>query len=155
MRKMRKRFCCDANRALYENYYISQSGNGIPVFEGHRGQRGHGLGSMLSGLFRGAVPMLKKGLSIFGRQALRTGLDMVNDVVEGKSFRDSARERLPEGLRAGIGEGIKSIREAMPGLSDQSGSGRLRAILLGKKRKRVKKVVKKKKKKSCGSDIFS
>ena len=130
---MRKPFCCDASRSLYENYYVSQSGNGMPVFEGHRGQRGHGLGSMLAGLFRGAIPMLKKGLSIFGRHAVKTGLEVANDMAEGRSFTESAKQRLP----AGISRGIKSIQEEWPSLSSQSGSGGLRAILGSIKRKRV------------------
>ena len=44
----RKEFCCDANKDFYEQYYANQSGSGIPVFYGALGQRGHGLGSMIS-----------------------------------------------------------------------------------------------------------
>ena len=58
----------------------------------YRGQKGHGLGSMLSGLFRSAVPMLKRGLATFGKHALKTGLEIADDVAAGKSFKDSARE---------------------------------------------------------------
>ena len=46
------------NRHLYDEYY-SQTGRGYPVYIG--GMRGAGLGSVLSGLFRSAVPLLKKG----------------------------------------------------------------------------------------------
>ena len=91
---MKRKFCCDASRGMYEDYYMLQSGSGLPVFQGSRGQRGHGLGSMLSGLFRSAVPMLKRGLATFGKHALKTGLEIAGDVVEGKSFKDSARERI-------------------------------------------------------------
>ena len=69
---MRKKFCCDASKHLYENYYVDQSGSGLPVFVGSRGQRGHGLGSILSGLFRSALPMLRRGLATFGKHALKT-----------------------------------------------------------------------------------
>ena len=55
---------------MYEDYYVSQSGNGFPVFEGYRGQSGHGLGSILSGIFRGAVPFLRRGLAFLGKQVL-------------------------------------------------------------------------------------
>jgi hypothetical protein len=105
---MRKPYCCDASRSLYENYYVSQSGNGMPIFEGHRGQRGHGLGSMLAGLFRGAIPMLKRGLAIFGKQALRSGLEVANDVAEGRDWRDSVRQHVP----VGISKGIKTFSSA-------------------------------------------
>ena len=65
------------------------------VFQGARGQRGHGIGSVLSGLFRSALPMLKN----FGRKALQTGLNVATDVVEGNSFKDSLRKRVPDGIR--------------------------------------------------------
>jgi len=53
-------FCCEASSGMYEDYYRSQIGSGLPVFEGSLGQRGHELGSMLSGLFRSAMPMIKR-----------------------------------------------------------------------------------------------
>ena len=51
----RKQFCWDASRALYEDYYTRQSGGEVRVFYGARTQRGHGLGSILVGLFRRAL----------------------------------------------------------------------------------------------------
>ena len=60
---MRKKYCCDASRHLYGSYYMDQSGSRVPIFVGGRDQRGHGLGSMLSGFFRSAFPMIKRGLA--------------------------------------------------------------------------------------------
>ena len=117
---------------MYENYYVSQSGSGMPVFEGHRGQRGHGLGSMLAGLFRGALPMLKRGLSIFGKQALRSGLEVANDVAEGRDWRYSLRQHAP----VGISRGIKAFSSAWPDISSQSGSGKPKSLFGKRKRKR-------------------
>jgi hypothetical protein len=57
---MKQRYCCDAQKSLFTDYYINQAGGSLPVFQGSRGQRGHGFGSVLSGLFRSAVPMLKR-----------------------------------------------------------------------------------------------
>jgi hypothetical protein len=121
---MKRKFCCDASRAMYEDYYLRQSGNGLPVFQGSRGQRGHGLGSMLSGLFRSAVPMIKRGLATFGKHALKTGLEIAGDVTEGKSFKDSARERIVPTILPGI---KRFVDEEI--LSNQSGSGKRRRIL--------------------------
>ena len=92
-----KQFCCDENRRYYkqEQYYADQCGNGMNVFQENRGQRGHGLGSVLSGLFRSALPMIKN----FGKQALQTGLNVATNVVEGTSFRYSLRKRAPDGIR--------------------------------------------------------
>ena len=92
---MRKSFCCDANRVLYENYYTRQSGGEVPVFYGPRTQRGHGLGSILGRLFGRALPFLSSGTKILGQQAM----NVASDVIDGKSFQDSAKSRLKEGMK--------------------------------------------------------
>ena len=135
---MRQKYCCNASRGMYEDYYLQQSGSGLPVFHGSRGQRGHGLGSMLSGLFRTAVPMLKRGLATFGKHALKTGLEIAGDVVEGKSFKDSARDRIVPTIIPGI----KRFAEEEI-FSNQSGSG--------KRRRRGKKL----RRKPVTKDIFN
>ena len=88
---MKRKYCCEASRGMYEDYYINQAGSGLPVFQGYRGQRGHSLGSMLSSVFRSAVPMIKRGLATFGKHALKTGLEIAEDVTQGKKFSDAAR----------------------------------------------------------------
>jgi len=122
---MRKKLCCEASRHLYENYYVNQSGNGLPVIMGYSGQRGHGLGSLLSGLFRRAMPLLKGGLATFGKHALKTGLEIANDVVEGDTLKASAKRRVPEG--------IKQFARA-ENFIGQTGSGRKRSRKRGKRK---------------------
>jgi hypothetical protein len=114
---MKKPFCCDASRLAYEDYYLQQSGNGMSVFQGARLQRGHGLGSFLSGLFRNAWPLIQTGAKALGKQVLRTGLQIANDVADGDQFMDAAKRRLPEGIKA-----FTSSSD----LNTQSGSGRKR-----------------------------
>ena len=46
----------------------------------YRGQRGHGYGSVLSGLFRSAIPMLKR----IGKQALTPGAHVASDMLSEK-----------------------------------------------------------------------
>ena len=142
---MRRKFCCDASRGMYEDYYMQQSGSGVPVFQGSRGQRGHGLRSMLSGFFRSAMPVIKRGLTTFGKHALKTGLEIAGDVAEGKSFKDSAKDRfLPT-----IVPGIKRFAEEEL-LSSQSGSGKRR-----RKSSRKRKITKRKITKRKNRDIFN
>lgn len=119
---------------MYEDYYMAQSGNGVPIFQGSRGQRGHGLGSMLSGLFRSAVPILKRGLAAFGRHALRTGAQIANDVADGQNLGDSAKRRVEDGIKRFVSPGEFSM---------QTGSGK-------RKTRRRKKTTKKRK----VNDIF-
>lgn len=94
----------------------------MPVFQGSRGQRGHGFGSVLSGLFRSAMPMLKR----IGKQALKTGAHIASDMLAGKKFGDAARTR--------VHQGIKSFIPSDDEVSEQTGSGRRRRVL---KRKRT------------------
>lgn len=82
----------------YENHYLQQTGRGLPVFQGARVQKGHGLGNVLGSLFRSAMPLLKKGVKSLGKEALRTGVEIAGDVLDGRSIRESARNR---GVAAG------------------------------------------------------
>ncbi len=141
---MKKQFCCDASRDLYEKYYVGQSGDGMRVFSGSRGQRGHGLGSMLSGLFRSAAPLLRRGLATFGKHALKTGIDIATDVGEGRGIKESAKRR--------VREGIKRFASGPFG-SHQTGSGKRRKI----SQPNTAKVIKKRKKKRSQkfNDVFA
>jgi len=107
------------SRDLYTDYYVRQSGTGLPIYQGARTQRGHGLGSILSGLFRSAFPLIKRGLSFLGKKALSKGAEIVGnvagDVAQGKSFTESAKQRVGE-----------TINEYVPGVIPQSGSGKCR-----------------------------
>ena len=49
---MKKPYCCEASRALYEDYYTKKSGWELPIFYGARTQRGYGIDSVLGCLFR-------------------------------------------------------------------------------------------------------
>jgi hypothetical protein len=130
---------------MYEDYYAAQNGRGgMPVFAGSRGQRGHGLGSMLSGLFRSAMPMIKQGLSAFGKQALRTGAQVVSDWADGGNIGESFKQR----SRQGIKELVAPLAD-----SEQTGSGRRRFSRKRAITKKNKKNIKRRRKKY--SDIFA
>ena len=85
----RKVCCCDGARDLYEEYYHRQNGGEIPVFVGRRFQHGHGLGSIL-----------------------KTTAQVADDVLGGKTLKESAKHRIPTG-----------IKRTLLGLGPQSGSG--------------------------------
>lgn len=138
---MKRQYCCDASRFAYEDYYSKQSGSGMPVFQGSRTQRGHGLGSILSGFFRNAWPLIQTGAKAFGKQFLRTGLRIANDVAEGQAFKESSKRHIPEGIKAfAASQGFNN---------NQSGSGGGR-----KRRRKTTRTIKKKQHKSVKHDIF-
>ena len=118
---MKQRFCCEAQKSLFTDYYVNQAGGSFPVFQGSRGKRGHGFGSVLSGLFRSAMPMLKR----IGKQALTTGAYIARDMLAGKKFDESAKSR--------VRQGINSFLNPEETVSEQTGNGRRRRSV---KRKR-------------------
>jgi hypothetical protein len=127
---MRKPYCCEASRDLFEQYYAKQQrgGGDFPVHVGVYRQRGHGVGSVFAGLFRRILPMLKS----LAPQALRTGADFIDDISKGKSWKDAAFSRLPQ-----------TLSKLAFGDANQSGSG--------VQRKRTAR----RRKKRCKRDIFS
>ena len=57
-------------------------GHNTPVFVGEPLQHGYGLGGLFRGLFRKAVPILKRGLTRVGERALTAGARALADVGE-------------------------------------------------------------------------
>ena len=93
---MKRPYCCDASRELYERYYdLQQRGRGeFPVYVGRYAQRGHGIGNIIGSLFRRILPVLKT----LAPHALRTGANVLEDVSQGKSWKEAAIKKIPEGL---------------------------------------------------------
>jgi len=52
-------------------------------------QHGYGLGSILKGIYRWAVPHLKS----VGHQAVKEGLGVAQDTLNGETFSDSLKKR--------------------------------------------------------------
>jgi hypothetical protein len=94
---MKRLYCCDESRDLYERYYDrQQKGKGdFPVYVGRHLQRGHAMSSVLSSLFRRIIPTLKA----IAPHVLRAGVDMIKDVTSGKKRKDAAIKRVPEALK--------------------------------------------------------
>lgn len=104
---MKTKYYPDAK--AYQEYYLRQSGKGYPVFAGRQHQRGHGLGSIIGNLFKSAVPMLKKGAKAIGKEALRTGLGIASDVVEGQNIKQAAQTRVKGAGRNLVQRTIKAM----------------------------------------------
>jgi len=109
----RKVYCCDGARDLYEEYYHRQNGGEIPVFVGRRFQHGHGLGSILSSFFRRLVLLFFQSHGkIILSNAVKTSMEVADDVLRGKTVKESAKQRVTTG-----------IKRTLLGLGSQSGSG--------------------------------
>jgi len=89
----------NSQRDYYKTYYVNQAkqrGGSLPAFHGAHVQQGYGLGSVLRGLFRWAMPHVSTGAKILGRQALKGGLAVAQDVSDGKDIKESIKNRTVE-----------------------------------------------------------
>ena len=64
------------------------------MYVGTRYQGGHGLGSIFGSLFKSVVPLLKRGAKTLGHEALKTGLNLASDVMEGQNVTQAAKSKL-------------------------------------------------------------
>jgi len=132
--------CCPKT---FENHYAEQIGNGLPHYQGMAFQKGYGIGGFFAKLFRSAMPFLVRGAKTVGKEALRTGTLIANDVLSGETtFKESAKTRAKA---AGKTLAKKALKKA----SDMIGNGRFK-----RKRKASRKVISPKAKKVKGRDIF-
>ena len=123
--------------ACYEQYYLNQTGAGMPVYRGSTGlQRGYGLGGLLGGLFRSAMPVLKKGAMAVGREALQSGIDIAQDVMRGQNVKTAAKKRIKT---AGRNMGRKALNKLQKGKG--RGKQNLKPQKRGKKRRRKNQLV--------------
>lgn len=94
----------------YEGYYRNQSGGGgSHFFQGTRYQRGYGLGGILKGLFRAAVPLVTKGAKTIGKQAARTGISIAGDALSGENVKLASKRRLKEAGRTLTSKALRNI----------------------------------------------
>ena len=86
--------------SFYDEYHHQYGGGGRGinnVYVGSQHQRGHGLGSFFTGLFRRALPFLAKGARAVGKEALRAGVNILDDVAKNnRSFKEAFKNRINE-----------------------------------------------------------
>lgn len=133
-------YTCCAQK--FEDYYAGQTGNGLPCYRGAVLQRGYGIGGFFAKLFRSAMPFLISGAKAVGKEALRTGTMVANDVLSGENFKSSLKTRAKE-------TGKKLARKAIDKADEMIGRGKLK-----RKRKAANRLISSKARKVQGRDIF-
>lgn len=134
--------CCQKS---LEDYYTHQTGNSLSYYQGSPYQRGYGLGGLFRSFFRSAAPLLKSGVKAIGKQLFHSGVDIMNDISQGRNLKDAATHRFKEA-------GKNLTDKASTKVKNMIGSGKR-----NKKRKhRRKPVILRSIKKKCTTpDIFS
>ena len=125
----------------YMDYYMNQAGGHMPAFVGARYQKGHGLGNMLRTLTRFALPLIKKGAALFGKQALKTSMDVAGDVIAGQNIKTAAKQRVSQGLKNLInqqGRGGPPGQRLKKGYKRKAPSSKPVSLLSAKRQRRSK-----------------
>lgn len=94
------------NARLYTDYYNTQTGAALPFFAGHNRQSGYGVGHVLKGLFNAVVPLISSVGKTLGKRALRTGINIASDVVQGQNVKESVKKRTREAGRSLINNAV-------------------------------------------------
>ena len=64
----------------------------IPIYKGRRRQRGYGVGGNFASFFRAAAPLLKTAGMTVGKEALRAGNEVLDDIEKGnRNWKDSVK----------------------------------------------------------------
>ncbi|RWR98624.1 hypothetical protein B4U79_12252, partial [Dinothrombium tinctorium] len=93
----------------YEEYYLRQAGSGIPGFRAVRFQRGKGFfGNFWKTI---AWPLLKYA----GKTAVKTGMDIGRDAIEGKPVKESIRSRIQEHGMSVIDDTAEKTKQLLQG----------------------------------------
>lgn len=125
----------------YLEYYANQAGSGLTGFQGYRYQRGHGF---FGSIFKHILKPLGK---YFGKQALKTGVEIGGDILQGENLKSSAKKRLKSTKDNVLNDAIDRAK-----LFAQTGKGKRRKRKKKKtfpikiKKRRSKKRVNRKKK---------
>jgi precorrin isomerase len=61
-------------------------------------QKGYGVGGLFKGLARSFAPVLKCNLIAAGKKALKTGVEVLSDVSQGKNVKESVKRRVLENV---------------------------------------------------------
>ena len=103
------------NAKAYENYYCTQAGHGLPVFVGGRHIRGGGLGSLLGGIGRSLIPLLKSGGKALLKEGARTGMQVAQDVLSGQNVKSALRQRSKQAGKRLFQQAVGHMTGSPPG----------------------------------------
>ena len=81
----------------------------LPAFKGTARQRGYGIGGIFKVQSRTFAPAVKKGHLNLGKQALQSGVQVLDNVIQGKDVKTAIKRYAVEGAKM-IGK--KSINKA-------------------------------------------
>ena len=136
----------------FYNEQAKQTGHGLVGYQGIPFQHGNGLGSILGRLFRAILPVAKHAgktaLKTVGREALHMGSNVIGDLSQGRSLKQSLKQH---GLKAGQ----NLIDKAESRIQSGQGLGKRKVVSTVSAVKTKRPRCTRKKTKQKQSDIFT
>jgi hypothetical protein len=86
-----------------------QHGGNIAGYRGAGFQRGYGIGGIFKSLARYAIPLFKQGAKVVGKRALKAATERLQDVLQGKNVRKSAKTHGREVVKDFAEQGAKAL----------------------------------------------
>ena len=80
-------------KLLKDHFLRQQRGGNIAGFRGGHMQRGYGIGGIFKSFARYAIPLFKQGAKVVGKRALQAATEVGQDVIQGKTVRESFKSR--------------------------------------------------------------
>ena len=105
--------------------HYGNTGGNDNVFAGSRYQRVHGIGSFLGGLFRRVLPYLARGARAVGKEALRAGVNIIEDVENNTPLKEAIKSRFVESRSNLKRKAKEKIGSLMTGTGYKSDAKRL------------------------------
>jgi hypothetical protein len=127
----------------YFDYYQAQARGIGGGFKGTRSQKGGGLGSFLSGIFKKVFPYLKQGAKALGSELLDTGTNLLRSKLNNEDMKESIEKHLGSAGR-NLGAKAASSVQSMLGMGYKKRRSSSTAHSRASKRPRKKAPVKKK-----------
>ena len=110
-----KTHCCEKELKMFEDYYVQQAGSGLPVFHGSSFQKGYGLGSIFRSFGRAVLPLLKSGAKAVGKEAIKSGTQLLGDILEGDNVKRAAAKRAKKAGKNLLRSAVKHFSDTPPG----------------------------------------
>ena len=142
---MARRVPLNSNCKLYEDYFTNQVGHGLPVFTGSRNYNGYGLGSILAGIGRAVVPLLRSSGKAILSETAKTGMRVAQDVLSGQNIRSSIKQRAGQAGKNLLNRAIAGVKRSR---GEGGGGSPSKRIKTGRKKKNTQR------RRARASDIF-
>ena len=129
--------CGLGNSVPYTDHFSNQIGGSF--YAGVKRQQGYGLGGLLAKLGRYVVPLLKPIAKSVGKQAIRSGISLAGDILEGHNPKEAFKQNLKDGTKKLFKKVVKINTPAKKTV---------------KRKRKAKKVISSKSKRPRTQDIF-